>query len=122
MTAEDFVKNYEGALATQRWENVQPLMHKNVCVTFSNGAVHEGRAAVKVAFERNFELIKNELYKVENIRWLLNNESTAVYLFDFSWKGIINGQSIEGSGIGTSVLVQEGGKWVLLTEHLGKKA
>lgn len=121
MTAEDFVKNYEGALATQRWENVQPLMHKNVCVTFSNGAVHEGRAAVKVAFERNFELIKNELYKVENIRWLLNNESTAVYLFDFSWKGIINGQSIEGSGIGTSVLVQEGGKWVLLTEHLGKK-
>jgi len=122
MTAEDFVKNYEGALATQNWENVAPLMHKNASVTFSSGVVHEGRAAVKIAFERNFKLIKNELYKVENIRWLLKSESTAVYLFDFSWRGIINRQSIEGSGIGTSVLVREGEKWVLLTEHLGKKA
>jgi len=120
--AEDFIKNYERALATQDWGNVGPLIHKDASVTFSNGTVHQGKAAVKVAFERNFDLIKNEAYRVENIRWLLKNESTAVYLFDFFWKGIINNQSVEGSGIGTSVLIREAGKWLLLTEHLGKKS
>jgi len=122
MQAEDFIKNYENALATQNWKNVQPLIHKDASVTFSTGTVHEGKAAVKIAFERNFQLIKNEAYRIENVRWLLKSESTAVYLFDFYWKGIINNQSVEGSGIGTSVLIREAGKWVLLTEHLGRKS
>jgi len=121
MKPKDFIKDYQNALATQDWKNVQALIHKNASVTFSNGAVHEGKAAVKIAFERNFELIKNEAYRVENVRWLLKSELTAVYLFDFYWKGIVNNQSVEGSGIGTSVLIREAEKWMLLTEHLGKK-
>jgi len=121
MNVEDFIKDYERALATQDWENVKSLIHKDASVTFSNGAVHAGKAAVKIAFERNFSLIKSEKYRIENVRWLWKSETTAVYLFDFYWKGIINNQSVEGNGIGTSVLVLEEGKWILLTEHLGKK-
>ena len=87
-----------------------PLISERASVTFSNGTVHEGKEAVKAAFERNFELIKSEEYNVENVRWLFTNESTAVYLFDFSWKGIMNDKPIGGSGIGTSVLIQEAEK------------
>lgn len=121
MKPEDFIKNYEVALASQNWNNVESLIHENACVTFSNGVVHEGKAKVKIAFEKNFSLIKNEAYRIKNVRWLLKKESTAVYLFDFSWKGIINNKLVQGNGIGTSVLIQEKEKWILLTEHLGKK-
>jgi len=121
MQVKDFIQQYENALASQNWKNVEPLIAEGASVTFSNGAVHAGKAAVKAAFERNFELIKSEEYKIKNVRWLFTNESTAVYLFDFSWKGIVNDQLIGGEGIGTSVLIQEEGKWVLLTEHLGRK-
>jgi len=122
MQAKDFIQEYENALASQDWKNVESLIAEGASVTFSNGTVHEGRAAVKAAFERNFALIKSEEYKIKNVRWLFTNESTAVYLFDFSWKGIVNDQLIGGEGIGTSVLIQEEGKWVLLTEHLGRKS
>lgn len=121
MKPQDFIIDYEKALATQDWKSVEPLISKRASVTFSTGAVHEGKEAVKTAFERNFKLIKSEEYKIKNVRWLFTNESTAVYLFDFSWKGIMNNQLIGGEGIGTSVLIREGAKWVLLTEHLGKK-
>ncbi len=121
MQPEDFIVDYEKALATQDWKSVEPLISERASVTFSTGAVHEGKAAVKAAFERNFELIKSEEYKIKNVRWLFTNESTAVYLFDFSWKGIMNNQLIGGEGIGTSVLIKEENKWVLLAEHLGRK-
>jgi len=121
MQPKDFIKNYENALASQDWKNVEPLITERASVTFSNGIVHEGKAAIKAAFERNFALIKSEEYKIKNIRWLFTNESTAVYLFNFSWKGIVNDQLVGGEGIGTSVLVREEGKWILLTEHLGRK-
>ncbi|MGB0932276.1 MAG: YybH family protein [Chitinophagales bacterium] len=121
MTPQQFIIAYEQALATQDWGSVNPLIHPTACVTFSNGVVNRGKEAVKTAFERNFEMIKSEKYVVSNVSWLLQNESMAVYLFDFHWKGIINGNSVEGAGVGTSVLVKEGKKWLLLTEHLGRK-
>ncbi|MCW5906658.1 MAG: nuclear transport factor 2 family protein [Chitinophagales bacterium] len=115
-----FVKDYKAALATQQWQNVEPLIHANCCVTFSNGAVYKGIEAVKAAYERNFALIKNEDYQMSNIHWALQSETVAVYLFDFSWQGIINGEKASGGGKGTSVIVCEGGKWKLMAEHLGK--
>jgi len=121
MTPQQFTTAYEQALASQNWANVNPLIHFKACVTFSNGTVHKGKEAVKAAFERNFSLIKSEEYTVSNVDWRLQGELTAVYLFDFHWKGIINGTLMEGAGRGTSVLVKEDGKWCLLTEHLGPK-
>lgn len=121
MHPEDFIKRYEMALASQDWSNVESLLHESIGVTFSNGAVHEGIAKVKIAFEHNFATIKSEAYHMSNIRWLLKNDATAVYLFDFAWKGIIAGKHIAGNGIGTSVLAKAAGEWRLLAEHLGKK-
>ena len=122
MTPQQFTIAYEQALASQDWAKVAPLIHPTACVTFSNGMVHKGKEAIKAAFERNFSLIKSEKYLVSNIKWLLQSESMAVYLFDFHWKGFINGNLMEGAGRGTSVLVKEESKWHLLTEHLGPKA
>jgi len=122
MKAKNFIQAYETALATQQWENIAPLISEKASVTFSNGVVHFGKEAVRKAFETNFSIIKNEEYKISNVRWLIQEELFGVYLFDFNWAGIIQGNLVKGSGIGTSVIIKENDTWVLLTEHLGRKA
>ncbi len=119
MSPEQFVTNYEAALATQNWENVAPLICPHACVTFSGGSVHKGIKAIQDAYERNFSLIKSEEYLTSNVYWILKNKETAVYLFNFSWKGIIDGHQAAGSGRGTTVIINDNGLWKLLAEHLG---
>ncbi len=121
MTPEEFIRAYEKALASQDWSRVEPLVHNDACVTFSSGTVHKGRDAVKAAFEKNFSLIKDEEYSITNVHWVVKSETTAVYLFDFQWSGIIKDKPASGGGRGTSVLVNENNRWHLLVEHLGPK-
>ena len=122
MNPEEFIQAYEQALATQDWAIVDLLVHNNACVTFSDGTVHKGKPKVKKAFENNFSLIKDEKYSISNVHWVIKGGETAVYLFDFSWSGIINDRQASGSGRGTSVLIKEENNWQLLVEHLGPKA
>ncbi|HEY5731891.1 MAG TPA: nuclear transport factor 2 family protein [Anaerolineales bacterium] len=122
MKPEEFILAYEQALATQDWTKVEPLIHINACVTFSNGAVNRGRDEIQKAFEKNFSLIKDEEYEITNVHWVMENGEYAVYLFDFHWNGIINGKQTSGGGRGTSVLIRERDRWQLLVEHLGPAA
>lgn len=122
MKPEDFITAYEIALKSQDWKNVAPLFHENVCVTFSNGEIHMGKEKVRIAVEKNFAMIKSEEYAMQNVRWILKSDSIAAFVFEFYWEGIINENHRKGNGIGTSVLVHEQGKWILLTENLSKKA
>jgi len=119
MSPTDFVREYERALATQTWDAVSPLIHQNATVTFSNGAVFKGKNAVRIAYENNFDAIKNEDYRVSNIHWVLETKNSATYTFDFQWAGMINGKAASGAGRGTTVLFRERDKWQLIAEHLG---
>ena len=78
MNPESFLAKYEAALATQDWQQVDPLIHPDACVTFSSGTAHMGKQAVRQAFERNFSLIQNETYKMENVHWVKQGTDTAV--------------------------------------------
>ena len=122
MNPEDFIKLYAAALATQDWQQVDPLVHPNACVTFSSGSVHKGKAAIRQAFERNFSLIQDETYAIKNVHWVMQGADTAVYLFTFHWSGLINGEPASGAGTGSSVLSKGAAGWQLLLEHLGPKA
>ena len=122
MQSEEFIRAYEAALASQDWRQVEPLVHVDACVTFSNGIVHKGKAEVQKAFEYNFSLIQDEKYSIANVHWVMKNPETAAYLFEFSWSGIINGKPAQGAGRGTSVLIKANDRWQLLIEHLGPKA
>ncbi|WP_420627826.1 nuclear transport factor 2 family protein [Candidatus Leptofilum sp.] len=122
MNPEIFIEKYEAALASQDWQQVDPLVHPEACVTFSSGAVHIGKTAVRQALERNFSLIQDETYKMENVHWVKKAAETAVYLFTFHWSGLINGEPASGAGTGTAVLIKTEDKWQLLVEHLGPKA
>lgn len=121
MTPQDLMKAYEKALASQQWSEVEPLMHDDVCVTFSNGTF-KGKEAVKQSFETNFSLIKEEEYSISNLHWALINDTCAVCLYRFQWQGIIDDELCSGGGRGTSTLVYSSGHWQVLTEHLGPHA
>jgi ketosteroid isomerase-like protein len=121
-TPDEFIPLYERALASQRWDAVDPLVHDDACVTFSNGTVHVGKAAVQGAFEANFAAIADEEYRISNIRWVHRGSEVAVYLFEFNWSGRVGGRPASGSGCGTSVLHRDDNGWRLLVEHLGAPA
>ncbi|MBC8311540.1 MAG: nuclear transport factor 2 family protein [Candidatus Marinimicrobia bacterium] len=99
---EEFIKKYEVAIATQKWNNISPLIHENASVTFTEDTFH-GKPNVKGAFEKTFKLIQDETYLVSNINWIKQNDKLAIFTFNYKWSGIINGQRAEGSGRGTSV-------------------
>lgn len=119
MTPQDFVRAYEQALATQDWSQVEPLMHPDVCVTFSNGARHQGIANVERAYRANFAAIQDEQYAISDVHWVRSDAAYAVYLFRFRWSGRIDGKLAAGGGLGTGVIESQEGRWRLLTEHLG---
>ena len=113
-----FPAAYEAALRSQRWELVAPLIHDEACVTFSNGAVHSGKAAVQRAFEANFAAIQNEDYRVTEVVWRERASDRASYTFCFAWRGSIAGQPASGGGTGTATLIRTEGGWLLLVERL----
>lgn len=121
MTPQDLMQAYEEALASQEWENVEPLMHEDICVTFSSGTF-KGKDQVRKAFEHNFTVIEDEEYSIENLHWAFVGKESAVCLYSFQWQGLINGQPSSGGGRGTSVLVHPAGKWQIIAEHLGPHA
>lgn len=114
-----FIDAYEAALASQDWTAVDPLVHEDVCVTFSSGAVQLGKAAVRAAFEANFASIHDEEYRMSEIHIAAQTDAMAAYLFRFEWTGVIDGEAASGAGRGTSILVNDGDGWKLLAEHLG---
>jgi ketosteroid isomerase-like protein len=118
---EDFIRKYEAALATQKWEAVEPLMHLNCTVTFSDGSQHRGRKEVEKAFRKNFALIQDEKYAISKWHWIHKTEFFAVFTYLFDWSGVIDGKPVAGSGRGTSSLIQEGGVWLLVSENLGPR-
>ncbi|MEM9080047.1 MAG: nuclear transport factor 2 family protein [Verrucomicrobiota bacterium] len=122
MTPKDFVIRYEKALATQQWDHVEPLIHPNCSVTFSNGTFHQGKEAVREAFQRNFALIEDEAYSISDLHWTFKDHNFAVFTYSFKWSGKINGKNASGNGRGTSTLKNEHGTWQLVSEHLGPKS
>jgi ketosteroid isomerase-like protein len=122
MTAPDALRAYESALATQDWKYVEPLMHADVCVTFSDGSHFRGREEVRTAFERNFSLIEDEQYAIRSVHWIANDPCHAVCTYEFQWSGLIGGNPARGEGRGTSVLTNDDGTWLIVAEHLGPLA
>lgn len=116
---DDFLNRYESALSTQEWGVISPLIHEDVCVTFSDGRVFYGKKAVQAAFENNFTKIQEEKYIISERYWVKKSEEFAVCLYTYEWSGLINGETASGSGRGSSVIIEENGIWLLLIEHLG---
>jgi ketosteroid isomerase-like protein len=120
MTPAEFLREYETSGRAGGVEHTLRLIDENAIYWFSDGTAHVGKAAIERAIRRNFELIKDETYRISDVVWVVQSPDLAACTYRFDWSGILRGERASGSGRGTSVLARRGDAWVVVHEHLSK--
>lgn len=118
MSPQTALANYIEKINTHAWEQIAPLITDDAVFVFTEGTF-VGKAAAKAAFEKTFDLIKEEQFALREISWSAITDSMAACHYEFRWKGVIEGQAASGGGRGTSILVRKDGQWLIAHEHLG---
>lgn len=119
MTPAEFLHHYESS-GRRGVEQTLKLIDDNAIYWFSDGTAHAGKPAIEQAIRRNFELIKNETYRISEAVWVEQSPDLAACVYRFDWSGTINGSPASGSGRGTTVLARKEDSWVVVHEHLSK--
>lgn len=117
MQADEFLKTYERLTNTHEFDRVRPLIDDKAVFWFSSGS-YSGLPAIQKAFENTWQLIQEEVYRIEDVSCISKSETSAAYVYTYHWEGKINGQFAQGSGRGTSVIVKREGTWKVIHEHL----
>jgi ketosteroid isomerase-like protein len=116
-TPDEFLTEYIQRTNLHQFDALIPLIDDDAVYWFSSGT-HRGLSAIRAAFERTWSYIEHEVYAIENVEWLTVDSRTATCIYDFRWRGIIEGVIREGAGRGTNVLRKDGEKWRIVHEHL----
>ena len=119
-TADEFMLAYEQATNSHDVEATLSLVDEQAVYLFSDESVHVGKRAIERVFRRNFDLIRDESYSIDNLTWLVNSREVAACVYDYSWSGMINGEPASGSGRGTTVLRRSQNGWKVVHEHLSR--
>ena len=112
-----FMGAYERATTSHQIEQLAPLIAVEAVYWFSDGS-HHGREAVLTAISATFDTIRDEVYRISELEWIARGPEYAVCRYRFSWAGVVEGQPRSGKGRGTNVVINRGGVWQILHEHL----
>ena len=112
-----FLGAYERATNSREIERLVPLIAAEAVYWFSDGS-HRGRDAVLSAIEATFAAIHDEVYRISEVEWVVCERAHAVCRYRFSWTGVVEGMPRSGQGRGTNVVINRGGNWQMLHEHL----
>ena len=119
-TPGEFMVAYERATNSHDLEATLSLIDEQAVYLFSDESVHVGKRAIGKILERNFDLIEDEIYSIQSLRWLVDSGEVAVCVYDYSWSGVINGEPASGYGRGTTVLKRAQDGWKVAHEHLSR--
>ncbi|WP_047457700.1 nuclear transport factor 2 family protein [Rhizobium rhizogenes] len=117
MRPDDVLKLYETKIKLQRFDELAPLIANDAVFWFSDGS-HCGLKEIRAAFERTWEKSQEEVYWLEDLRWIAVGDDAASCIYTFHWKGLWDGKAFEGKGRGTTVLQKRSGEWKITHEHL----
>jgi ketosteroid isomerase-like protein len=120
MTPTDFIREYEWSGRLGGVERTMQCVDTDALYWFSDGSAHVGKEAVQRVIQRNKDLIRDETYRIVQLRWLAESADVAVCVFRFEWSGVIHGSPASGAGRGTIVLARRGASWAVVHEHLSK--
>ena len=120
-TPEETLQAYEQRLSRQSWDLVKDLIHEDAVFIFTE-STFRGKEEIRQAFEKTFDLIKEEKYWLTNLNWVARTESMVSCEYLFNWEGIIHGNPSSGGGRGSSVLIRTENGWKIIQEHLGPPA
>jgi len=114
-----FMYQYEQATNRHNFDDLAPLIADDATYWFTEGSYH-GIDAIKVAIERTFAAILDEVYQLEELEWITIADDQAVCRYHFRWTGIVDGKPTAGQGRGTNVVTKRNGVWTMLHEHLSR--
>lgn len=120
MKPSEFIRKYEAATASHDLDATLELIDEHAVYWFSDGATYHGKAAIGAAIRSNFEAIKEEEYRISDVKWLAESEDVAACVYSFSWSGKVGGKQTSGSGRGTTVIHKMDGEWRVVHEHLSR--
>lgn len=118
MSPSEFMKQYEAATCAHDLEGTLDLIAEEAIYLFSDQTSHIGKWAIRRVLNANFQNIRDEAYRLDDMRWVATSESVACCVYKFSWSGIVDGRAASGTGRGTSVIHKIDGDWFVVHEHL----
>jgi len=115
------LKRLIDATNTHNFDKVEKYVHENAVYLFS-GTEMKGMEAIRAYFEKTWSTIKDEEYWATDIEWLHEDENTMVCLYQYNYKGYVNGKLVEGAGKATNIFIKcsSTNHWKLIHEHLSK--
>lgn len=118
MTYDNILQQYIYATNTHNFDNVKQLLHPKAVYWFSDRTCNT-ISEIQSYFENSWNTIKEEVYSISDLNWLVVDENTATCIYTFHYKGLYNDSDISGSGRATNVFVKENEEeWKLIHEHL----
>ena len=117
MTVREFLDQYLVATNKHQFSLVEAFLSDDCLFWFSSGS-YKGIGEARRAFEKTWEMIKQEVYSISDLAWIAESDQVAVCVYTFHWRGIIDGQPCEGKGRGTSSFRKENNAWKIIHEHL----
>ena len=118
MSPTEFMSAYEAATNAHDLDAVLGLIADDAIYLFSNQTAHIGKSAIRNPIRTNFEAIKGETYRIQNLKWLASSNDVAASVYEFGWSGTMNGRPVSGHGRGTTVIRCVEGQWKVAHEHL----
>ena len=119
---EELLREYGRRVNRHDFAEVAPLIDPSALYWFSDGSAHEGLAEIRAAFEHNWRVIQREVYRIEDVRWVVRGPEIAVCAYRFRWEGETRTGPRSAEGRGTSVLRRTDAGWRILLEHLSRPA
>lgn len=116
-TARDAFAAYIAATNTHRFEQVRPLVDPAATYWFGERVLQRPQD-IQAAFEQAWATVADEVYEVDDCRWLVEAAGHAVVSYRYRWRGFVGGVERQGGGLGTNVLRRDDGAWRVLHEHL----
>ncbi len=75
----DFIKQYEKLTNKCDFDLLIPFIDENAIYWFSNGTYY-GIKEIRKVVEETWKNIKNEIYTISNIQWLIATKNEGVYI------------------------------------------
>jgi ketosteroid isomerase-like protein len=116
---ETFLEAYEKAANSRDFGKVDSLVADNATFWSTNGAFN-GKENIRSAFQKNWQHIQDETYKITDIQWIATNYWVSACTYKFKSVGTVEGKRQVHEGNGTGVLQRINGSWRIMHEHLSR--
>ncbi|TQR17950.1 YybH family protein [Psychrobacillus soli] len=118
MGYEKALEQYISATNTHDFNNVSKILHEDAIYWFSDKNCTTN-SEIQRYFENAWNLIKEEVYSAEDIKWMTKDEKSATCIYAYRYEGYYKGEFVKGSGRATNIFTKEdNGEWKLIHEHL----